>query len=365
MAGQRRFTLWPIFTVVVNNAELVKINAARLETDALRILRQVPGVTVVEEEPRAGDHDADAILHFAGRDAPVGVEVKRRANAATAWQLVQQAKARPNLALLLIAEETTAEAREILERRGIGVVDGFGNAHIEIPGLLFHLEGRGRPRRAGAAPARLQGKAGVIAQAVLLTPDRDWRVQELAHEADVSPGLAHRVLARLEREGLITSRGAGPRRVRRLADRAALLDLWAEENIDRPHRTLGFVLGRAPGLVRKISSALDSRGLHHAMTGAGAASLVATFVTAVPVVHVWLSARVAPDEALVAAGGEPVANGENVVLLQAPDDSPLAFRTKSDDTWLANRFRLYVDLRADPRRSREQAEHLRQEVIGF
>jgi hypothetical protein len=36
-----------------------------------------------------------------------------------------------------------------------------------------------------------------------------------------------------------------------------------------------------------------------------------------------------------------------------------------NDVWVANPFRLFVDLRRDPRRGREQADHLREETIGF
>ena len=53
------------------------------------------------------------------------------------------------------------------------------------------------------------------------------------------------------------------------------------------------------------------------------------------------------------------------MFLQAKDDAPLAFREPVDGLWLANCFRLYADLRRDPRRGREQAEHLRREVIGI
>ena len=355
-----------IFTVAVNKANLVKIDATNLEAEALYILRQVPGVTLVEGQHPRPDRAGHAILHFAGTRAPIAVEVRRRANAATAWQLVQDAEKHPDIALLLIAEETTGEAREILAQRGIGVVDGLGNAHIQLPGLLLHLEG-GRQRRSGAAdvPTRLTGKAGVAAQAILLGPDRRWHVKDLAVAAAISPGLAHRVLARLEREGVMAAEGAGPQRVRRLTNPTALLDLWAEEHRDRPQRTLGFLLGRPPQIIRNVSSGLDARGHAHAVTGAAAASLVAPFVTAIPIVHVWVAARIAPKDALDAAGAELVSDGENVVLLQAKDDCPLAFRETHDGTWVANRFRLYVDLRADPRRGREQAEHLRQEAIGF
>src|SRR5258707_15799502 len=102
--------------------------------------------------------------------------------------------------------ETTAEAREILQEHGIGVIDGLGHAHIELPGLLFHLEGH-RSRRQ-TWPTRLNGKAGVVAQALLVHPERGWQVQELAEEAGVSLGLAHRVLARLADEGVVTAEGS-------------------------------------------------------------------------------------------------------------------------------------------------------------
>jgi hypothetical protein len=80
---------------------------------------------------------------------------------------------------------------------------------------------------------------------------------------------------------------------------------------------------------------------------------------------VWVPARAAPEELLRAADAERVEEGYNIVFLQAKDDAALAFRDQVRGLWIANRFRLYVDLRRDPRRGREQADHLRREVIGF
>ncbi|MGB7587081.1 MAG: hypothetical protein WBM00_00055 [Solirubrobacterales bacterium] len=359
------FTVTDIFIAVVNKGYIVKIEGP-LEANALRILRQTPGVTAIAREPRERDRGVEAVLRFAGTRARVAVETKQRANAAAAWQLVQYTNAHPDTPVLLIAEETTAKAREILERHGIAVIDGLGNAHVELPGLLLHLEGRPRPKRTGATPARLSGKTGLVGQVLLLQHERAWHVQDLAKKAGVSAGLAHRVVARLEREGIMAAEGSGPQRVRRVTNPGALLDLWAEENVDRPARTLGYLLAQTPQrLITKLGTNLGGGGIDYAVTGAAAASLVAPFVTAVPIVEVWVSARTAPDELLQRAEAEPVTNGENVVFLQAKDDAPLAFREKEKGVWLANPFRLYVDLLRDPRRGREQAEHLRQEAIGF
>lgn len=358
----RTFTESAIFTAVVKQLGLVKLSGA-FEASALRILRAIPGLAV-RAEPAGADSGADAVLEFAGSEAQVVMQVKKRASAATAWQLVHQADTRPDTPILLIAEESTADAREILAGHGIAVVDGQGNAHIELPGLLVHMEGR-RSRRQ-ARPARLTGKAGVVAQALLLDPERGWHVQELAEQAGVSLGLSHRVLARLAAEGIVADEGAGRERVRRVNRPAALLDLWAEESTYQPTRTLAYLLAQSPRqLISELGHSLGRSGISYALTGAAAGSLIAPFITAVPVAEVWVSATMAPEQLHEAAGAEPVADGQNLVFLQAKDDTPLAFREQAGGLWVASRFRLYADLRRDPRRGREQADHLRQEVIGF
>lgn len=333
---------------------------------ALRVLRSIPGLTVVTE-PRRRDHRPDAVIHFAGTARAVHVEFKTRANTATAWQLVHYAAAHPDTPVLLIAEETTAAARALLAEHDIAVVDGLGNAHIALPGLLMRLEGRHRtPSEKTAGPTRLRGKAGVVAQALLLDPERSWQVRDVAERADVSDGLAHRVLVRLEREGVVATEGAGPRRVRRVTNPTALLDLWAEETTERADRVLGFTLAPTPKrLITRLGTGLDRAGIDHAITGSAAASLVAPFTTAVPVVDVWVGAAAGADELMAACGAEAVTEGHNIAFLQATDDMPLAFRQRTHGLCLANRFRIYADLRHDPRRGREQAEHLRREVIGF
>lgn len=350
----------------MNKREIVVISG-ELQTDALRILRGVPGLLVVGEESDGADRGVDAVISYGDSRMGVAVEFKQRANAANAWQLVHHADAHPDRTVLLVAGETTAQAREILEGHGVGVVDGLGNAHIELPGLLLHLEARrDRRRPAVAAPTRLRGKAGVVAQALLLEPERAWHVDELAARAEVSPALAHRVITRLEHEGLLTVEGAGPGRVRHLSDPRALLDLWAEENLDRTVRTPAYALASSPRqLIAQLGEGLEAAGIDHAITGAAAGSILAPFVTAVPVAQVWVSERVSGGDLAAAVSAKPVDDGENIVFLQARDNTPLAFRAKAGGVWTVNRFRLYVDLRGDPRRGREQAEHLREELIGF
>ncbi len=350
----------------MNNRELVNIEG-EFEARALDVLRRISGLTV-RARSQATDRGIDAVVSYRDVHTPVAVEFRQQVNAATAWHLVQRAQAQPQWPLLLIAGNTTAEARRILEDHGVGAIDGLGNAHLELPGLLLHLEGK---RSVGAAQTgdrrtRLAGKAGVAAQALLLDPERAWRVDDLAQAAKASVGLAHRVLARLEKEAVVVSEGAGPQRRRRLVNPTALLDLWAEEHRDSLTQHTGYLLAQTDEqLARLVGARLAQAEVDYALTGAAGARLVAPFVTAVPVVTAWVPATIDPLELWEVTQARQATDGHNVVFRQADNDAGLAFRRQYGEVWVVNLFRLYVDLLDDPRRGREQADNLRAEVIGF
>ncbi len=366
-----RFTEAGIFTDVVNNREIVNIEGGEVTREVQRILQDVPGVQVLVE-PRLRDGRRPDLVIRAG-DVTHAVEIKaqRQTNAAAAHQLAEYARHLPgDLHLLLVAQTTTKEARRILEEEGVAVIDGLGNIRVELPGMFLWTEGRKPPKAAGPAgqpPARLTGRAGVAAQALLADPGRDWRVNDLAAEAHISPALAHRVLARLEREDLVAAEGAGPHRVRHVTNPSALLDLWAEEMHDRKVKEVrAFRLARNPReQAGAVDKALDEAHIDHAVTGAAAAAHLAPFITAIPVTDVWVTETTPLEVAVNAAGAEQVAEGHNLLLRQTVGDEALAFRKKVEDIWLANPFRVFLDLRHDPRRGREQADRLREEVIGF
>ncbi len=332
----------------------------------LELVRGVPGLE---------DAAATADLLLLTDDGPaVRVEFRQRVRTPEAWsairseeQLAERSPSPPPL--LLVAEDSTAEARRLLDAHGIGIVDARGRAQIRFPGLVVHVErkGGGGKLGAGASERRLAGRAAVAAQALLLNPEREWTVAELAREASVSTTLAHYVLARLERDGIIQSRGAGPRKVRVLSNPSALLDLWAEEAHDRGVHSLSChrFATTSRALTEDASHALAGADVDHAVTGAAAADLLAPFLSAVPVVSLWVGARHQLSDLARLLDAEPVDRGANLILRQARDDSPLAFAERHGDVRLANRFRVYVDLRSDPQRGFEQADHLRSEAIGF
>ena len=355
------FTIYAIFIAVVKKKMKVNI-VAEFEADAIRVLRSIPELNVVTA--RAWDSGSDAFIQYGDTETPVAIEFKTRVSSATAHLLVHQAR-RLKIPMVVIAATMTSKAREILAEAGVGSVDGLGNVRLELPGLIIRITSTKRAHPS-AVPTRLSGKSGLIAQAMLLDIDRYWHVSDLAERCAVSAGLAHRVLRRLEGEGIVEALRSGPNKTRRLSNPPALLDLWAEENRDRPLRQPSFLLAQTSDhLISSLCDGLETAGVDYALTGSAAAARIAPFLTDVPIAEVWLASTADARDVGAELGAAPVGAGPNVVFLQERDDGPLAFRTRENGVWMVNVFRLYVDVRRNPRRGREQGDHLRREVIRF
>ena len=346
---------------MVNNYAEVSIGE-EFERRALRVLRNIPELKPVVSLKRR--LSADAVVRYSGMETPVAIEFKTRVSSAAAHQIVHQAQ-RLDIPMVVITEEITGTARQILDEAGIGSVDGLGNVHLALPGLLMKVTGTKRRSRP-PANTRLSGKSGLVAQAMLLEVERSWSVSELAKQCRMSPALVHRVLRRLEGEGVVASHGAGPSKTRLLTNPTALLDLWAEEQREPQWRQLAFMLAQTNDrMIDALCDGLEASAVDYALTGAAAASRIASFISTVQVAEVWLGGAADANEICSHVGAKPVESGPNIVFLQEHNDGPLIFRTREDGVWTANVFRLYVDLRRDPRRGREQSDYLRQELIGF
>lgn len=340
----------------------VKIGA-QFEAWALSAIRSQPGFDATIQP--------DAVITVEGRSRPIVVEAKRWVDGASAHAIVALARTTSAARdFILVAERTSEGARKILEANGVAYLDGLGNASIRLPGVFIRTGSFGAAAvivERQPVKARLAGKAGLIAQALLLDRGRSWRVADVAAEAGVSTGLAHRVLARLEDANILAADGIGPRKVRRMTNPGALLDLWAEEEKERgARRTAAFVLVRpSTQTAALLSERLGRAGITHAITGIAAAAILAPALTSVPVTQVRVTAAIRASEALEAQEARPVEEGSNLVIVQGADDAELRFRRSVDGIWLAADTRIYLDSLRDPRRGKEQAQLFRESVLGI
>jgi len=77
----------------------------------------------------------------------------------------------------------------------LAYADGTGAIHIDLPGVLLHVEpGRSTAGGSTRRPAGM-GVVGVrVVQCLLGDPTREWSVADLARQAACAAGEAHRII---------------------------------------------------------------------------------------------------------------------------------------------------------------------------
>ncbi len=270
---------------------------------------------------------------------------------------------------IIVAERLLGRVRRKLEDAGISYADATGAVHIDIPGLLLHVQPSSRSK-VGAVPAP-QG-LGVVAvrliQHLLDQEQREWTVTELAAVGETSMGQAHKVLARLDSEGLIDQRRAGRSVLRRLVSPSDTLDWLARVPAARKihDRLKTYLYATDPSaLATRLAEQAHQADLAWAFSGAAAArALGVASVTALPVVMLRIDPAVALREAAARFGLEPVDSGHNVLLVADVGHLALQARHQIGPLPVAPTVRIWLDMLTETR-GRDAADLFRENAIGY
>jgi hypothetical protein len=292
-------------------------------------------------------------------------------------EIVQSIPARnPKKQFLLAVRQLSERTREMLRTSTCSWAEELsGIVHIVGPGLLVNVNAgsNSKRQRESAVRARLRGRSGLLAEALLTSRPKDRIVLgAIANRAHVSNALASRVLTRLSKINLIEVHGAGPNRSWRLADRGALLDLWAAEEQQRPEKSYGlYVWGRSTqGLYEKLPS-LNHLTPAWALAGAAAANAYAPTLTTNPDPVIWINARIPPEEVARTLQGEIVDKGANIQLWQSERNLPLELATylskkpgSGQELRLVSKPRAYLEAVRAAGRAPEIAQNLRERILS-
>jgi hypothetical protein len=271
---------------------------------------------------------------------------------------------------VIVARHFGRQALEELDSADANYMD---DRHLRVrlksPDMLVRLQDAAAPRQERSKSAlRLSGAAGGVALALLADPVRQWKVGDLAVEGRVSLGTAQNTVVSLESEGLLERSGRGPATRRRVTDSGALLDRYARDAAaDRKVLARGFVLNDGTlQTMRAVSQRLSGaeQGAQAWFTGIAASQLVAPHVTTARVFEAWVITSGRQDIVLDALGAMPVDEGANLVLMRG-HPSVCVGSERRDGIPVVSVFRMYADALADPARGEEQADYLRETVIGF
>jgi hypothetical protein len=229
--------------------------------------------------------------------------------------------------LLVLAPHVRREQAAVLEHAGIDYLDLVGNAHLQAPGLMVHVEGRQPPKAPAPAPGRPQKGWVKVVMAILVQPDlvtAPFRV--VAEQAGAALGTVATCMTDLAARGLLHEGKQG----RQLKDRDGLVALWVQGYADvlRPKlRERRFQMRAAdkPELWARLKTVLGADAIPWALTGADAAERRTHFFHAAET-EIYADVEAVHREIQKALVAQPAERGGNLVVIDPP--GPLATLTR-------------------------------------
>lgn len=250
--------------------------------------------------------------------------------------------------------------KRLCAERDVSWFDLSGNAHIVVPGVRIVINGQPNLfRRRGRPSNPFAPRSARVARHLLISAGRAFTQTELVRETGLDDGFTSRIVRRLEQDELIERGIEGRIRVR---DRGALLDALAEAyQFDRHWIIRGHVNARSGDeLLRRVTSVFP-RTLEYAATGLAGAWLHTHFA-GFRLVTVFATAQ--PGEsALRELGFRDEPRGANLWLAVPNDRDVFIGKSEIDGIAAVHPVQVYLDLQAQPERSKEAAAELRGRIV--
>ncbi|WP_235068166.1 hypothetical protein [Asticcacaulis sp. YBE204] len=264
---------------------------------------------------------------------------------------------------VFIAPYISKETRAMCEEAGVNYLDLAGNARIAFDGIYIEREAVGNPfKEKREFRAIFSPKSAQVLKILLRTPERPWRMADLADAANVSIGQVSNVKSALIEQDWATVAQGGFA----LRDPGGLLEAWRDVYDGVSGSVLHYYTtlhgARLDEAVRSLMELLDEP---HAM--------LASFTAAnwyAPYARVGSEIFYADQEGLElltqALQLSPAAKGGNVTITCLYDKMPLMdAQSIGVDRWCTSPVQTYLDLWISGERGREAAEFLRREAFSW
>ena len=259
---------------------------------------------------------------------------------------------------VLIAPYVSARSTLICEEECIGYVDLAGNCRLCFQQVYIRKAGCPNPFGEKRELRTLfSPKASRILRVLLTTPQRAWRVQELARSADVSVGQVSNVKKLLEDREWIRAGAEGLR----LVEPEALLAEWTTNQRYRRDKTHAcYSIRSGIEFEQQLAQSCARRGIQYALTEFSAAARWAPMVRT-PRMAAYVDGDV--PEIMKELQLKEVGSGSNLRLIE-PGDAGVFYDAQTvEGIVLASPVQVYLDLKRAGGRGDEAAEAILNEVI--
>jgi len=263
---------------------------------------------------------------------------------------------------MFIAPYISPSAAAICEQYKVGYFDLAGNCRLTFDQVYIRREGFPNPSVQKRDLRSLYSpKAERVLRVLLTAGKRNWRMQELADEGNVSLGQAANVKKLLSDREWIDAKAGGVR-LRSLDDAVLpMLTEWAENyRMERSTASEYYSLKPIPQTEAELASASLGVNARIAFSGFSGAARFAPAVR-----YQRVTAYVVGDQTALAnrLGLKLVSSGANVTLIEPYDEGVLYGAKEVEGAPVVSPVQLYIDLTQTKGRGEEAASAIMEEVI--
>ena len=263
---------------------------------------------------------------------------------------------------LVCAETLSEQSMELCREVQVGCLDFAGNIYLHVGKAHVDIQGRSS-KHAGSRVASpsfnsiFSNRASRVVHTLLLDPGREWRVQELSKQAQVSLGHVSNVTAALRERGWLEQARSGFT----LSSPVELLDAWVSAYRRPRMRLLRYTTLQGQGFESAIRD-LQIGTPKVLLAAESAARYVAPYLRS-PQTTLYVQS----DDLTDVEGAlklKIIPEGGNVRCLVVSDRT--AFQEPQElapGLWGTSNLRTYLDLQTQGGRSKEAAEVLWRERI--
>lgn len=332
----------------------------------LEYIRKIPFLEVKEVDLNPTDNDGQpdlvVTLQQEGRVKFVIVEIQNNGEPRYARQAINQLLRFINSSSeygVFIAPYISPKAAEICREAGIGYVDLAGNGFISFDKIFIEKQGNPNPYpRKRYLKSLFSPKAERILRVLLSSGKMEWKVEELAEEANVSLGLVSNVKKLLEDREWVDAQTIGFS----LIEPFSVLREWSENyNIKRNQIRDFYSILSISEFEERLGNVCANRNILYGMTGFSGAARLAQAVRYQPAMA-YVQGNLENLTELL--GIKPVTSGANVTLLEPYDEGLFYGSQDRDGIRVLSPIQIYLDLKNFRGRGEEAAEALLDQVIG-
>jgi hypothetical protein len=346
-------------------------------------LEQIPGLRIADGEEGAAcspPHDHDVTIALEGRPS-VGIRLDIVAKGGDLyprdvrqmlWRLRRRYERDRDPTVrdplpIVVSRSISEGARELLRDGGFGYYDTGGSLYVPGGEIHLHID-KPAPKVDRTIRSVFVGKRVQVVHGLLATERRWFGLAEIARAANVSRSTAFETLDTLDRMNWLRSRGRGPGKERVLEDPTGLLDEWRTHHLSFRRSTLRqryYVSSRTVDqLVADVVGICESNGIEYVATDDYAAQRYAPFLSSVARATFRLPSG-AGTRIASSLKAQVVAEGANLEIIETSSRNEFLFARQLGGLDLASPIQVYLDLVRGRGRSKDMADRLRTELIGF